>query len=541
MLKHYIHCHEGYNLHKGGSVGYLSTLYASFERYGSFQNRNGIQNCFLFPNLKEGERAYNRALENIIHEDFEYVNNFTNAEGMQVLINERKRWFREILPLSEYGKIDYRNMRSVHIHGAYNFLPIFNTLKREGIEKQVVKILTTHNPHKPELEDMELISRGRAWNDADIGTLEYFFQQRDYWAFKLADALMFPSEFSMEGYFRSWPEFENIIKDKKIYFCTTSGQEKEHNIDNNVMRKSLNIPEDATVFLYLGRFVNIRGYDILVEAAKQIIPMNKNVYFVVVGESTQVAGFNTPQWIQIPFTKTPGNYLNMADACLCPNRGSLFDLSMIEIMASATPLLACHVGGYKWLKDKTGGVIFAEPESVDDFVRAIMVFLAQTNDAKKSMSQQNKQLYEDQLHLKYFYERYNQMIEQVYSDFGIEDAIGNNVSRLSVGFERNYKRNNEQQEFLVLPPQKPQPVASPIKTEKKIDSKSNVVAQSSSVDNKSNVAARSPVVQGQSDKNNLTRLQRNLRKAKRDPKLFFSDVLDKRLGKVKDLARKKLL
>lgn len=133
------------------------------------------------------------------------------------------------------------------------------------------------------------------------------------------------------------------------------------------------------------------------------------------------------------------------------------------------------------------------------------------------------------------------MIEQVYSDFGIEDAIGNNVSRLSVGFERNYKRNNEQQEFLVLPPQKPQPVASPIKTEKKIDSKSNVVAQSSSVDNKSNVAARSPVVQGQSDKNNLTRLQRNLRKAKRDPKLFFSDVLDKRLGKVKDLARKKLL
>lgn len=359
MLKHYIHCHEGYNLNKGGSVGYLSTLYASFDRYGSFITEKGIQTQFLFPNLKEGERLYPRALEKVIYDEFGYIDEFENPNGMQVLINERKRWFREILPISEYGKIDFRKISSIHIHGAYNFLPVFNSLRREGIENQVVKIFTTHNPHKPELEDMELISRGRIWSDADIKTLKYFYQERDYWSFKLSDALMFPCEYSMEGYFKTWPEFEKLIENKKIYFCTTSGQQKVQNIDNVTMRQSLNIPQDATVLLYLGRFVNIRGYDILIEVAKKIIEKNPTVYFVVVGESTKTTEFNTKQWIQVPFTTMPGNYINMADACLCPNKGSLFDLSMIEILASGTPLIGCDVGGYKWLKGKTTGTLLS--------------------------------------------------------------------------------------------------------------------------------------------------------------------------------------
>ena len=90
MLKHYIHCHESYNLNKGGSVGYLSTLYASFERYGDFTSPSGIQNCFLFPNLVEGGRLYPRALDRILYDGFRYINEYQNPNGMQVLINEKK-------------------------------------------------------------------------------------------------------------------------------------------------------------------------------------------------------------------------------------------------------------------------------------------------------------------------------------------------------------------------------------------------------------------------------------------------------------------
>ena len=507
MLKHYIHCHEPYYLHKGGSVGYLSTLYSSFENYGKFTTSENIQNCFLFPNIPRGNRLYNRALEETIYDVFNYISDFQNPEGMQVLINERKRWFREILPLSEYGKIDFKNIRSIHMHGAYNFLPVFNTLRREGIEDQVVKILTTHNPHKPELEDMELISRGRNWSSADIKSLKYFYQQRDYWAFKLSDALMFPSEYSLEGYYKSWPEFEQIIKGKKIYFCTTSGQQKAHTIDKDTMRQSLNIPNDATVLLYLGRFVNIRGYDILIETAKRLIKNNKNIYFLVVGESTKAPDFDTPQWIQIPFTTTPGNYINMADACLCPNRGSLFDLSMIEILASGTPLLGCKVGGYKWLTGKTQGVLLAEPENVDSFVNIISQFIEITSRQKEKMACDNIRLYEEQLHLKYFHERYADTLNQIYDDFNIyerKDSV-NRISRMSTEFERGYKRNEEQL-FLVMPPT----------TEAKVLSSKQ----------KNNVGNTT-----QPDKERvLTDKQKKIRKLKNNPKLFFSDMAKKKIA-----------
>ena len=521
MLKHYIHCHEPYDLNKGGSVGYLSTLYTSFERYGNFKTDGNIENCFLFPNTQNGERIYNRALDKFIYDDFQYVENFINTAGMQVLINERKRWFREILPLSEYAKIDFRNIRSIHMHGAYNFLPVFNTLRREGIENKVVKILTTHNPYKPELEDMELISRGRNWHDADVKTLKYFYSQRDYWAFNLSDALIFPSEYSMEGYYKSWPEFAQITKNKKIYFCTTSGQEKSHTIDQSIMRQSLNIPSDATVLLYLGRFVNIRGYDILIEAAKQIIKNHKNIYFVVVGESTKAPDFDTPQWIQIPFTTTPGNYVNMADACLCPNRGSLFDLSMIEILASGTPLLGCNVGGYKWLKGKTEGALLAEPENVNDFIRIILEFYHMPDAEKEKMAQENKKLYGEQLHLKYFHERYTKTIDKIYNDFNLyqESALPNTIIRVQTGFEANYK-NNEKQLFLVTPNVKKEKGVTPshsIKKEKEVATFNRVASE---------------------DTSTLTPQQKKFRKLKNNPTLFFSDMLKKKSATIRKLFSK---
>ncbi len=36
MLKHYIHCHQAFDLKKGGSVGYISSLCEAFRRYNDF-------------------------------------------------------------------------------------------------------------------------------------------------------------------------------------------------------------------------------------------------------------------------------------------------------------------------------------------------------------------------------------------------------------------------------------------------------------------------------------------------------------------------
>lgn len=53
MLKHYIHCHQSFDLLKGGSVGYISSLFQGFtENNPLFQIQEDLQCCFLFPILR---------------------------------------------------------------------------------------------------------------------------------------------------------------------------------------------------------------------------------------------------------------------------------------------------------------------------------------------------------------------------------------------------------------------------------------------------------------------------------------------------------
>ena len=523
MLKHYVHCHQAYDLNKGGSVGYVSTLYASYLRYGCLETDSNIAINFLFPNIEKTERLKNWALKSIIDQRFENVVRFSNPDGLQNLINERKRWFREIIPASEYQKIDLLNISSIHIHGAYNFLPVYNYLKARGIENNVVKILTTHNPYKPEFEDMELISRGRVWKDADKRTLQYFFNERDVWAYRLADAIMFPSEFSMEGYFKTWPEFENIIKSKKIYFCTTGGQQKESTISSENLKASLGIPQNARVFLYLGRFVNVRGYDILIQAAKRILSSSdQDVYFVVVGESFKTPEISDKRWIQIPFTKTPGDYLNMADCCLCPNRGSLFDLSMIEILASGTPLICSKVGGYRYLDGRTHGVFYSEPENVDSLVEQINRVMKLSDEELQKCSESNHSLYDRELSLKTFWSNYSSQIDNLYRDFNIDSDRLNEPSRLPLDLDtecENILKNG----FLInqSKPSTDKKKASNIKKNSSVNQINNDI-KAFLVNNENNnvrTTCATPTT--------LTPTQRKLRKLIRNPRLYFSDFFKK--------------
>lgn len=419
MLRHYIHFHQGYDTNKGGTVGYNSILLNSFRNYNkNFKTRNGIECCFLYPDIGPTERLNNDILNNIIDLRFGYTQEYKNENISDNLIKIRKNWFKEILPLELYSKVNTHEISSIHIHGAYNFLPIYNSLAKMGVDSKVLKILTTHNPFKPEVEDLELSNRNNTLNQNMIDMLRFFFKERDYWAFRLADALIFPSEYSIEGYYETWPEFKDIIKNKKIFFTTTGTKEKESSTTKEKKRKELNIPNNAKVFLYLGRFIKIRGYDLLIETAKHILKKENNIYFVVVGENREKV-ISHKNWIQIPFTDSPGDFINMADACLCPNRGSLFDLSMIEILSLSKPLICAKVGGYKFLEKKTSGVIYFEKENIFDFVSAIEKFLTLNQIEIDKMGQENRKLYDTELNLESFQKNYCNTIDEIYDYFKI--------------------------------------------------------------------------------------------------------------------------
>lgn len=437
-MKHYIFCQEPLNVNKGGVVGYLSQLYLSLRAERLLRTKAGIDISFLFPvsNIKQIEYPIINEIDEIFadvasHQFLEF--NFFNKNKF---INRWSRQFRTILPYSEIRKIDTKNIKSFHIHGAYNFAPVYNTLFKLGLQNKVVKILSTHNPFKPAIEDLELISRDCNWTKKQGSIIQYFLSERDRLAYSYADALIFPSEESFIPYFDSWPEFREIIKNKKVYFCETGSSAKPISSASNTLRRTLGIPESALLFLYLGRFIPIRGYDLLIEAAKQIIPYNKNIYFLIVGEKREVP-LNSKQWIQVPYTKNPGDYLAIADFVLAPNRGSYFDLSMIEALAASVPLLCARVGGYKWLQGKTSGAIFFEPGNTDDFISKILEVSKLKKLDLKKLGDDNRNLYENKLTPKHFAVNYTRAIEQIYSDFNIDNAPNTPIISPELTFDDN--------------------------------------------------------------------------------------------------------
>ena len=420
MLKHYIHCHQAYDMLKGGSVGYISSLFSAFTQYNaSLQIQTNLQCCFLFPNISTNERLQNEDLGTILDSRMTYTQFYNDTKRVNKnLLEKRQKLFREILPKTEYAKIDSKHISSIHIHGAYNFLPVYNSLVKMGVESRVVKIFTTHNPYQPAMEDLYLFNRTKQLNEKDNQMMSYYFNERDKWAFTLADCLFFPSEESLEGYYNLWSDFKSLTKNKPIYFCPSGTTTKKPTLTKEAMRHSLNIPKNAKVALYIGRFIDVRGYDLLLEAANIILNARKDIYFVVVGEAQQTP-IQHERYMQIPFVNNPSDYINAADVCICPNRGSLFDLSMIEILSLGTPIVAHYVGGYKWVKDKTSGVVYAVMENIDSLVSKINEIIDSPEEKISKMRQDNKSLYDNQLTLECFEKNYSKSIQAIYDDFNI--------------------------------------------------------------------------------------------------------------------------
>lgn len=419
---HYLHSHQGIDLNKGGTVGYLSSLLDGMQKLGTFESDKGLQHAFLFPDIGPDDRIANN-----IEEDLKFNSPFSIAyeDSEHLKYMNRQDWFHSTIPLTEAMKINLKKITSIHIHGAYNFLPVYNMLRLAGIENDVVKILTTHNPWKPEEEDIFHFNKHKSAAELqrDLpkeAAYRHFLKMRDDFAFRMADVLFFPSEHSMDGYYESWPEFADIAKDKPVYFAVTGTEKKEVSLPRAEMRRRLGIPEDAKVFLYLGRFIPMRGFDLYEKVAKKILAKHKNAYFLAVGEKREKPSIDNERWIEVGYTTSPGDYLNMADACVMANRGSYFDLGMIEALGLGVYLIAAKVGGYKYLEGRTKGVSFFEKESEEGLLRACDEFCTLDLNDIKDGKLDNINLYEAEMTPEKFARNYMDTIDQMYKDLSIK-------------------------------------------------------------------------------------------------------------------------
>ena len=160
-------------------------------------------------------------------------------------------------------------------------------------------------------------------------------------------------------------------------------------IERPAARQQLNIPADAKVVLYVGRFDRRKGIETLVRAiAKSNLRGNANLRLIIAGgyrpgesdgiERDRIQGIVKELGIE-SLTTFPGRltesdlpiYYAAANVCVVPSHYEPFGLVAIEAMACRTPVVASKVGGLQFtvIPEVTG--LLAPPQDENAFADAI--------------------------------------------------------------------------------------------------------------------------------------------------------------------------
>ncbi len=114
------------------------------------------------------------------------------------------------------------------------------------------------------------------------------------------------------------------------------------------LRKSLKIPDDHRIFLYVGRLSEEKGLRTLFQAVLPILKSEHRRTLVVVGDGPMRAELESMcqgyPVKMVGFQKKPAFYYRMADLFLLPSHEEGMSNALLEAMAVGLPIVATDVG-----------------------------------------------------------------------------------------------------------------------------------------------------------------------------------------------------
>ena len=216
--------------------------------------------------------------------------------------------------------------------------------------------------------------------------------------------------------FRWFLGFRNMILDQAGAFSAISPEiasewiasgipsEKIHRIPNSVdtsrfmpvesaqkdlLRKKLNLPQNATIVVYTGRLVSYKGLPLLLKVWDEIRRKHENVLLILAGtggldidnceEVLREYVKDNRLENQVVFTGAVQNvseYLQASDIFVFPSENDAFPSSLVEAMACGLPVVSTPVGAIKTIitNEKTGLLI--QPGNAEQLYQALDVILS---------------------------------------------------------------------------------------------------------------------------------------------------------------------
>lgn len=164
------------------------------------------------------------------------------------------------------------------------------------------------------------------------------------------------------------------------------------------LREELGIPPGAVILGYIGEIKREKNLDVLVKAAAHVSGRHPDLYLVLVGDSSMEPG--EPDRLEnlagdlglgghLIFTGyrfDPERFYRIFDLYVLPSSREGFGVTIIEAMATGTPVVACRVRGPREIvSDGYNGILVLDrdPEQLSD----ALLFLLETPEAARSYAE----------------------------------------------------------------------------------------------------------------------------------------------------------
>lgn len=354
----------------GGPYGYLYNLFS-----GLLDIKNDEVHCLNENQNHETIQTRNRAIFMKLKKDF---------------------WLPYFILKTLLGKgaesdEDFNAYDVIHFHTTVD---LYNNRKKlNDYHGQV--LLTSHSPKVFFEEFYDTISAQRFPFKKAI---KRAFEKVDKFAFDRADCLVFPCEEAMEPYCHTWKYFNqnyDFFIRKTRFLLTGMKRKKEISAYDFSFIPNRN---NKFIVCFTGRHNEIKGYDLLLKAAKKIEDIDPSIVFVIAGKEGPLFHDETlNNWFELGWTDNPLGVIKSSDLFVLPNRETYFDLALIEALSTPNVVLLSETGGNKYYKKyDLDSIHFFEKDSIDDLVEQIINIRKHSKQSLKIQMERNEQLYLDE-------------------------------------------------------------------------------------------------------------------------------------------------
>ncbi len=227
------------------------------------------------------------------------------------------------------------------------------------------------------------------------------------------DRLILPCAEAGEEFLRIDPRFGDCLNN--VTYLMTGGagtKSQKAGLSKAALRADWKLPADVPLGLYLGNDQPYRGLDTLF-AALPLLPDQNQLAGQIV-----LAGPNPEKLPRHSRLRALGrvadvsSLLQAVDFVINVNRFSLFDLSTIEALEAAKPLLMHATGGNKTFRDLGAGCVMMPDLSPEAIAAGLETMFRATPNELATMTESSRRCYADHLTPAHLWQRHQQLYSE---------------------------------------------------------------------------------------------------------------------------------